>query len=150
MHDAASPAECFQPNRLRILVVDDEPLIADTLVSIFRQYGYSALASYGGRDALGKAEEFSPDLMVTDVVMPDMDGIEVALRVKACWPPCRIVLLTGQTISADLAEKAQGLSSGFEVLEKPIQPLELLARVQEILGPHSNTEEMYARRKSNS
>jgi DNA-binding response OmpR family regulator len=150
MPDPASRLSDKEQTAIRILVVDDEPLIADTLVSIFRQYGYSALASYGGRDALGKAEEFSPDLMVTDVVMPDVDGIEVALRVKARWPQCRIVLLTGQTISTDLAEKAQGLSSGFEVLEKPIQPLELLARVQEILGPHSNTEEMYARRKSNS
>src|SRR5262245_46912941 len=69
-------------NTLKVLVVDDEPTIADTLAVILRQSGFETHAAYFGEDAVRLAAKTEPDLMITDVMMPDKNGIAVANEVQ--------------------------------------------------------------------
>ncbi len=113
----------------RILVVDDETPIADTLTAIFRNAGYEAVAAYDGFSALAQCESFRPDLVITDVVMPGMTGVEMAIQVRLCYPACKILLFSGQAATANLLEEARKSGYDFELLTKPVHPAELLAKL---------------------
>ena len=113
----------------RVLVVDDEPCIADTLTAIFRNAGYETVTSYDGRSALSQCESFHPHLVITDVVMPGMNGIEMAILVRQRHPACKILLFSGQAATANLLEEARRSGYDFELLAKPVHPAELLAKV---------------------
>ena len=71
-----------QPSKPRVLVVDDERVIADTLAIILNQNGFDASAVYTGTAAVDRARETKPDLIISDVIMPDMNGIEAAIRIR--------------------------------------------------------------------
>ena len=93
---------------MKILVVDDEPVIADTLVNILNGEGHEALCVSNGESAIQWAGMVRPDAVVTDVMMPGMDGIETAKAILKVIPGCRIILFSGQTASYPLLEKARG------------------------------------------
>lgn len=113
----------------RVLVVDDEHVIADTLTLIFRKAGYEAEAVYNGRDAVRRAREFEPDVVVSDVVMPEMDGIEaVSLMANECRA-LAVLLISGQ---AEGEHVSGGLQHRFEIVAKPIHPDVLLERVAQL------------------
>src|SRR4051812_7720114 len=80
----------------KILIIDDEPTIADTLAVIFSSSGYEARAVYSAEEALEKLEEWRPDLAIIDVVLPGMNGIEFAIFLKASYPRCQFLLFSGQ------------------------------------------------------
>src|SRR5262245_53041521 len=111
---------------MKIIVVDDEPIIADTLVNILAGEGHDALAVSDGKSALKWAEIARPDAVVTDVIMPGMDGIEMAKSLMKILPNCRIILFSGQAASTPLLAKAKSEGYSFEVLAKPINPEILL------------------------
>ncbi|MGB7556733.1 MAG: response regulator [Candidatus Korobacteraceae bacterium] len=113
----------------RVLVVDDEARIADTLTAIFRNAGYEAVAAYDGSSALAQCESFRPDLVITDVVMPGMTGIEMAIQVKQLYPTCKILLFSGQLATANLLDDTRKSGHDFELLTKPVHPAELLAKL---------------------
>ena len=113
----------------RVLVVDDEANIANTLTAIFRNAGYEAVAAYDGQSGLSQCESFHPDLIVTDVVMPGMSGVEMAIQVKQRYPACKILLFSGQAATANLLEEARQSGYDFELLMKPVHPTELLAKL---------------------
>lgn len=117
-------------DRPRVLVADDESVIADTLKIILGQNGYEAAAVYCGAEAVEMAKSWRPDLFVADVVMPDMSGIEAAIRIRALLPACRIVLLSGQAATNDLMRDARQDGHDFEIILKPVHPTQLLARLQ--------------------
>jgi CheY-like chemotaxis protein len=119
--------------RLRVLVADDEHLIADTLGIILRQNGYEAAAVYDGTEAVETAQTWHPDLFLGDVVMPNMSGIEAAIRIRALFPQCRILLFSGQAATTDLLYEARRDGHEFEIMLKPVHPTKLLARLQERL-----------------
>lgn len=112
--------------QLKVLIADDETLIADTLGLILRQGGYDCQVAYSGRDALRQSLDFQPALLISDVVMPDMNGVEVAIRVREVLPGCEILLLTGQAAAVDLMQRARAAGHDFDILNKPIHPDELL------------------------
>ncbi len=112
---------------MKIIVVDDEPIIADTLVNILRGEGHEALGVSDGTSAIRWAQMFHPDAIVADVVMPGMNGIEAAKAILKMLPECRIILFSGQTASLDLLEQARIQGYSFEVLAKPVNPDVLLA-----------------------
>jgi CheY-like chemotaxis protein len=116
--------------RPRVLVADDESVIADTLRIILARNGYEAAAVYGGAEAVELARTWHPDLLLADVVMPGMSGIEAAIRIRALLPRCRVLLLSGQAATNDLMHDARRDGHEFEVILKPIHPTQLLARIE--------------------
>lgn len=119
-----------QSNKPKVLVVDDERVIADTLAIILNQSGFDAAAVYTGTDAVERARKEEPDLIISDVIMPDMNGIEAAIRIRQILPSCKILLFSGQAATADLLEKARLQGHEFEILAKPVHPQDLLAKLR--------------------
>jgi DNA-binding NtrC family response regulator len=116
-----------------ILVVDDEQRIADTLALILQHKGYETAVAYEGDSALAQCSKIRPDLLLTDVVMPGMNGIELALAVSKKFPECRVLLFSGQAATAELLDRAQKQGCDFPLLSKPIHPEKLLKEVAQIL-----------------
>jgi len=106
--------------------VDDERVIADTLSLILEQNGFEASAVYCGVSAIEEARSWEPDLIISDVIMPDINGIEAAIRIREFLPSCRIILFSGQAETADLLETARAQGHEFEILAKPLHPDDLL------------------------
>ncbi len=117
-------------NKPRVLVVDDERVIADTLAIILNQHGFDAAAVYTGTSAVEKAKAVRPDLVISDVIMPDMNGIETAIHIRKFLPTCKILLFSGQAATADLLENARAQGHEFEILAKPVHPQDLLAKLK--------------------
>jgi CheY-like chemotaxis protein len=113
----------------RVLVVDDEPAIADTITKILCLSGYAATAQYDGEGALESALMAPPQLLITDVIMPGMNGIELATTMKRVFPDCRIMLFSGVASSDALVAAAHRDGHHFTLLNKPVPPADLLAIV---------------------
>jgi len=120
-------------SRPKVLVVDDERIIADTLTAILRKNGFAAVAAYQGLDALEIALSIRPDLLLTDVSMPGMNGIELAIAVRQAVPSCRVLLFSGHASTADMLARARESGHDFAVLAKPLHPTELLAQISQSL-----------------
>jgi len=112
-----------------VFVVDDESCIADTLAAILRMSGYTATAFYDGESALAACHSAAPDLIISDVIMPGMSGIELAIEVRERYPQCRVLLFSGMAATTDLLERARQRGHEFEVLAKPLHPADLLAKM---------------------
>jgi CheY-like chemotaxis protein len=115
----------------KVLVVDDERVIADTLAIILNKAGFDASAVYTGTGAVERARSDRPDLIISDVIMPDMNGIEAAINIRAFLPSCKILLFSGQAATADLLESARAKGHDFEILAKPVHPQDLLAKLRQ-------------------
>ena len=115
--------------QVKVLIADDEVLIADTLGLILRQGGYQPRVVYSGAAALQELLSFRPELLISDVIMPDISGIDVAIRARELLPGCAILLLSGQASTADLMQKARAAGYSFDLLSKPLRPEELLNQV---------------------
>ena len=115
--------------RQRIYVVDDEHVIATTLAIILTQNGFDALAFGSAKEAITAADVLPPDLLLTDVVMPDMNGIELAIQFRQKYPDCKVLLFSGQAATNNLLEEAKGAGYDLELLSKPVHPQDLLARL---------------------
>ena len=114
----------------KVLVVDDEQVIADTLAKILDLNGYEASAVYSGTAAVESARSLQPDLVISDVIMQDMNGIEAAIHIRGFLPTCKILLFSGQAATADLLENARAQGHEFEILAKPVHPADLLAKLK--------------------
>ena len=108
----------------------DEKFIADTLVMILRQSGReAAAAAYDGPAAVRRAETFQPTVVISDVIMPGMNGIETCMNIQAKFPQCHILLFSGQAATTELVRDAWEKGFKWELLAKPIEPEELLAKL---------------------
>jgi DNA-binding NtrC family response regulator len=108
-----------------VLVVDDDAMIADTLAQILRDAGYAVATAYDAETALELAELAPPHIVISDICMPDMDGIELAVRLFASVPDCQIVLTSGNAHCAEWIE-AHPSAHRFRFLAKPFPPERLL------------------------
>jgi CheY-like chemotaxis protein len=115
-----------QPRKPTILVVDDQHLIADTTTMVLKQSGFRAECAYNGESALNVARQLKPDYLLTDIVMPGMNGVELAISVRNQLPATVIVLLSGQAGITDLIRQAKENGYEFNLLAKPIHPEKLL------------------------
>jgi two-component system KDP operon response regulator KdpE len=116
--------------RRKVLVVDDEPSITRTLRASFLANGYDVRTAHDGISGLHVLEDWGPDLIITDLAMPDMDGIELCKRVRA-FSPIPIILLS---VQEDTASKIKALDVGADdYVTKPFSIDELLARVRTAL-----------------
>jgi CheY-like chemotaxis protein len=114
----------------RVLVADDEQVIANTLAIILNQAGFEARAVYSGEKALELLDSFQPNMLISDVIMTGMTGIEAAIKTQEKLPSCKILLFSGQAATADLLERARSQGHEFEILAKPVHPTDLLAKLR--------------------
>ena len=150
--------QCFRKGNImsqpqkqpRVFVVDDEDVIASTLAMILRlQGGFDARSFTNPLDALDAARLDSPDLLISDVVMPQLSGIELAIQVREHCPDCKVLLFSGQATTADMLETARANGYDFELLLKPVHPSDLLAKIRgltEAILPPPPAEALDARR----
>lgn len=126
--DAGAP----QPGRarLRVLVVDDEPLIAQTVTAILNAHGFEALEATNGEDALQVARRFQPDVVLSDVLMPRMTGVDLGMHLRRELPQTRVLLFSGQAATSELMRRAEEQGYHFDLFPKPIHPDELIARLR--------------------
>jgi DNA-binding NtrC family response regulator len=109
-------------NLRRVFVIDDEELIADSLVEILNGHGFDAVAFYTGTDAIESAREDCPDIVLSDVLMPRLNGVDTAIRIREHCPHVRILLFSGQAGTANIVEQARSRGHLFELLPKPLHP----------------------------
>jgi CheY-like chemotaxis protein len=115
----------------RVLVVDDEKVIADTIVQILNRDGFIAEAAYGGEEAIERARRHCPDLVLSDVLMPQIDGVETAIAIRNNCPDTRIILFSGQAATVEILSRARERGHTFELLPKPIHPTQLIKHLRE-------------------
>ena len=119
------------PKMTRILIVEDEPAMVSGLRDNFEFEGYDVITAADGVEGLGRALKDSPDLVVLDVMMPRMSGLDVCKQLKVKKPALPIIMLTARGQEVD---KVVGLELGADdYVTKPFDHLELLARVKAVL-----------------
>ena len=119
------------PEVPKLLVVDDEPNIAALLAATLRLVGFEVRVAGTGTEALSAAAEFGPDLMVLDVMLPDLDGFEVARRLRAAARPVPVLFLTARD---SVADRISGLTAGGDdYVTKPFSLEEVVLRIRAIL-----------------
>jgi len=117
-----------------ILIADDEPKVADTLRMILENAGYRTLVAHNGEDAARLISKSAPDAVLLDVILPAMDGVEVAIQACQAAPNCKVLLFSGQPDTTELLAQASSRGYRFEILAKPARPKELLQRIGELLA----------------
>jgi two-component system OmpR family response regulator len=123
----------------RILVVDDEPSIVDSVATVLRYEGFEVEVANSGRSALAKAQEQTFDLIVLDVMLPDLDGLEVTRRIRSDGLDVPVLFLTAK---AEVEDRIAGLSiGGDDYVTKPFSLLEIVARARAILRRRTLPEE---------
>lgn len=124
------------PKRTIAFVVDDEEIIASTLELILLSEGFEARSFVDPLDALEAAYSVQPDLLLTDVVMGNMTGIELAIQIKRLHPDCKVLLSSGQIATSELLSTANEQGHRFEILAKPVDPTILLEKIRAICRPN--------------
>ena len=116
---------------VRVLVVDDEPNIVDVISMALRYQGFAVESAANGHDAIAAVGQFKPHLMLLDIMLPDMEGFEVAKRLGGERADLPIIFLTARDATED---KVRGLTSGGDdYVTKPFSLEELVARIRAIL-----------------
>jgi CheY-like chemotaxis protein len=119
--------------KTRILIVDDEKPLAEMLGMIFSMAGYQCQVALSGAEALDCVRIFNPALMISDVMMPGMNGIELTKLVLDSYPGCAVLLFTASAATLDLSEITCRERAFLRVLAKPAHPQELLTTVAQML-----------------
>jgi two-component system OmpR family response regulator len=117
--------------RQRILVVDDERSIVDAVATALRYEGYEVREAFAGRDALTAVAQFEPHLVVLDVMLPDLDGVEVGRRLRQQGYETAVLFLTAKDRTDDKVKALQ--AGGDDYVTKPFSLAEIVARAQAIL-----------------
>ena len=125
----------------KVLIVDDEEAISDTLGQIFSSRGYEARVAYSAEQAIDVIAHWQPDLAILDVMLPLMNGIDLAIVLKDNYPSCGCILFSGQSAAAQIAEQAAKKGHVFEILEKPVPPDLLLDTAANLLFVNATVAE---------
>ena len=118
----------------RIIVIDDEVLIAETVAEILNDQGFEATPVSDGAAAIELAKTLRPDIVLSDVIMPGLNGIETGIRIREIVPDCRLILFSGQAATVDLLAQARQQGHRFDILAKPIKPEQLIAVIRSSSG----------------
>jgi CheY-like chemotaxis protein len=125
-----SSSTASESRPLKVLVVDDERLVADTLTEILERSGFEVAVAYDGWTALEAANRFQPDYLLSDVLMPHMNGVELAIAIQKMFPAIRILLFSGQAGISEILAEGQKRGYEFELVAKPIHPLKLIEHLR--------------------
>ncbi|HTB96930.1 MAG TPA: response regulator [Terracidiphilus sp.] len=116
--------------RLRVLIVDDEQLITDSICAILNENGFDATGAYNGLEAIAAARKEHPDIVLSDVLMPRMSGVELGIHLRHEFPNIKIYLFSGQAATTAIIHRAEVEGHHFELFPKPIHPDELMTRLK--------------------
>ena len=116
--------------RLNILVVDDEQLVADSLVRVLNRVGFNAFPLYSGSDAVEQATQRPYDVLICDVVMAGMTGIDAAIEICKAIPNCKVLLMSGDPLTMDILKDAHERGHDFDILAKPVHPSVIIDRLK--------------------
>ena len=130
---------------LRVLVVDDDAVIADSLAVILDANGYRAKPVHSAEEALEESVLLAPDVLISDVVMTGMSGIDLAIYITNTVPTCKIMLISGQAQTPNLLADAEERGYRFELLQKPVHPEVILQRLREYVTSLSEPGDMEMR-----
>lgn len=117
-----------------IMIVDDELNILVPLQFLMEQNGFRVVLAQSGRDALEALEKSKPDLILLDIMLPDLDGYEIfqMIRANPAWDDVKVIFLTAKNRDGDIAK---GLNLGVDAyVTKPFSNAELLAAVNDLIG----------------
>ena len=120
----------MENDQIRVFVVDDQPIIASTLADILRLSGFSATSFTDPYEALLAACADAPDLVISDIEMPGLSGIGLAIQLKELRLCSNILLISGHQAGIDLVDEARKFGHDFHVLAKPIGPRKLIAEIR--------------------
>jgi DNA-binding response OmpR family regulator len=118
---------------IHVFVVDDEITISETLALILSTSGFTVSSFTDPLKALDGVPSRSPDVLLTDVFMPHLSGIDLAIQIKDKYPACKILLFSGQAETLDLLGAAREQGHDFSLLAKPVHPIELLRRIKDLI-----------------
>lgn len=118
-----------------VFVVDDEVVISKSLALILQNNGYTARFFTDPLEALEHIKTCPLDLLISDVAMPQLSGIDLAMQTRAHCPDCKILLFSGQASTTDLLGEARRLGHHFTLLPKPVHPRELLQEIKRLEDP---------------
>jgi DNA-binding response OmpR family regulator len=118
-------------NLPNVFIVDDEKVIAETLTTILQKSGFAAKSFTDPREALSAARDETPDLLLSEVMMPELSGVDLAIAIRQHCPGCKILLFSGHAETLDLLSNAREQGYDFHLLSKPIHPTELLLRIRQ-------------------
>jgi DNA-binding response OmpR family regulator len=122
-----------------ILIVDDERALADTLCAILIHAGYQAFAAYNSAEAQAVLASTRVDLLISDVMMPGMNGFDLAVFTSANYPETAILRLSGNAATQEIVAKGGAEHNHFTLLAKPIAPRQMLAYIDSIFNPLERT-----------
>jgi DNA-binding NtrC family response regulator len=108
----------------KVFVIDDQRLTADTLTAILNQNGFDAVAFYSGEEALESVIRSAPAIIMSDIRMHRIDGIQTALRIRTLHPRCRVILFSAAAVTETELHRID--ESGFEFLWRPLHPTQVL------------------------
>jgi CheY-like chemotaxis protein len=124
-----------ESKKTRVIVIDDEFLIAETVAEILNAEGFETTAVSNGASAIELAGSLQPDIVLSDVIMPGLNGIETGVRIREIVPHCRLILFSGQAATVDLLAKAREQGHRFDILAKPIKPEQLISAIRDASDP---------------
>jgi DNA-binding NtrC family response regulator len=130
---AGDPSRTESGKNVKIIVIDDESLIAETVVEILNEQGFEAVPVSSGASAIELAKTVRPAIVLSDVIMPGMNGIETGIKIREIVPNCRVILFSGQAATVDLLEEAREKGLRFDILAKPIKPETLISIIRSSL-----------------
>jgi DNA-binding response OmpR family regulator len=110
----------------RVLVVDDDENVSKSVALLFTGQGWEAQVAGSAEEAIELTAQWKPDLAILDIVLPGMNGIDLAGYFTTNLSLCRVLLFSGQPSTADLLKEAEAQGSAYQVLAKPVPPRELL------------------------
>jgi DNA-binding response OmpR family regulator len=119
----------------RILIVEDERVVAETLGQILRAQGYDVQIVYSAEAAIDTLSGWPANLAILDVMLPQMNGIDLAIVLKQDHPDCRVLLFSGQPAVEALMQKARNEGHEFDILAKPVHPSVMLHAISSIFNP---------------
>jgi CheY-like chemotaxis protein len=119
--------------KTRVLVVDDEQTIANTLSWVLDREGYETRKAYSGEEAVAVARAFAPDLLICDVIMPGISGLDAAIQIRDQHPLCKVLLVSGHISLAELSHQAADRGYDFAYLAKPVHPQLLLEELRRLV-----------------
>jgi DNA-binding response OmpR family regulator len=137
VHVEAAPRAVHLHSREKLrpvaLVVDDEPIITETLAAILDGNGITPITAANGFEALEIAALIPPEILITDLAMPGMNGLDLAIQITRTVSDCEVILSSGHASSHDIMARMHSLGCDFVMMLKPVHPADLLDQVFELL-----------------